>query len=323
MFNALALYPSDVTMRFDTIEALASAWEEGECIVWVDVDGPDEEAITELGRVFELDAEALDDCMHGTPPPEVDEYEQHMFIIFYGALAPGDSPAFSPCKLAVFMGSTFLITVHEEPVRSILALWQRCEKYPAHVLKRGVDHLLHTLIDSIVDNYALVVDDLDNRLDALEDQSLLPSVKSEVLNELSDVKRDIMDLRRIVASQRALMEPIARGEYDYISDELEVRFRHVQAHLTATLELVDGLRELAFGIRENYNAALANRLNDIMKTLTLFASVLMPLTLISGLYGMNVPIPAQDNPVMFWLLIAVMAVIGGAMFVFFRFLRWM
>ncbi len=323
MFNALALYPNDITMRFDTMEALASAWEEGECVVWVDIEDPEEETIAELGRVFELDAEALDDCLHGTPPPQIDEYEQHMFMILYGALAPGDSLAFSPSKLAIFMGASFLITVHEEPIRSIIALWERCEKYPAHVLKGGVDHLLHALIDGIVDNYALVVDELDKRLDALEDMSLLPSVKTEVLSVLSELKRDIMGLRRIVASQRALMEPIARGEYDYISDDLEVRFRHVQTHLTATLELVDSLREIALGIRENYNAALANRLNDIMKTLTLFASVIMPLTLLSGLYGMNVPIPAQDNPLMFWLLLGVMSLIGAGMFIFFRFLRWM
>lgn len=322
MLTGIALHEDGRTERFDTVERVGELRRDARCRLWVDIEAPQGPEVRTLAKLFNLDPEAVDDSLRGDPPPQIGEFDDSMYMLVYGSVGRDGQRLFEPKKLAIFMGSHWLITVHEKALRVIDQQWERSRSLPTHLLHRGVDQLLHTIIDTIVDNLFIVARGLDERLDALEERSLEPEPDQRVLADLSRLRDEVRELRRITATQRELLLPLARGEFDYIDEDLQGRFIHVQSHLTAAIEMADSLREICTGIRENYNAALANRLNAIMKTLTLFATVMLPLSFVAGLYGMNVPIPGSENAWMFWELLAAMLVGGAAMYLFFKFRKW-
>ena len=317
-------YEDGLTATLETAEALETALDQEYKTVWVDLRAPSEEELVAVAGLFNLDPEAIEDCMSDEVHPRLDEFDTYLFLLLYGAIGEEEKVIYAPRVLAVFMGERFIVTVHKERLRSIHTMKERCRKHPDHILDRGTDFFLFTLIDMVVDNYGLVVDLLEEELDALEDASFDPVSHTELLGGLSAMKKKALHLRRILASQRELIEPLARGEFDYISPGLEVRFRHVRDHLTLTLDLIENLRDMLNEVRNNYNAVLSNRMNNIMKTLTLFSAVLMPMGVIVGLYGMNVPLwPNPDNPATFWGLIGFMVLVAGGLFTFFYSRRWL
>ena len=229
-----------------------------------------------------------------------------------------------PCKLAVFCGDRFLVTVHRESVRTIEHFRVRCGQHAAQLLQHGVDHLLYSILDGMVDKYLRVSETYEERLEELEDRSQHPRVDDSVLRDFSELRRGLLELRRYATSQQQLLEPISEGEYDYISEALGRQFAHLRDHLLKVVEQVDGLRELANGVRDNYHTALAERTNAAMRMLTVFASVLLPLSLIAGIYGMNLPLwPKADHPASFWGVIGAMAAIAGGLLWYFRRKGWL
>ena len=200
----------------------------------------------------------------------------------------------------------------------------RCGRHPTKVLAQGVDTLLHQIIDMMVDNFLGVADKYEDRVEELEERSLSQSVDESILEDVSNVRRDLLELRRVAAAQRELVMPLSEGEYDYVSERLGQHFNHVRDHLIKAVELIDAQRERLTGVRDNYHTTLAVRTNDVMKTLTVFAAVLLPLSVIAGVYGMNLPVwPASESPFSFWVVLAAMVAMGGAMLVYFKRRGWL
>jgi len=303
---------------------LAGLWSDAEAVVWIDIEQPSEDEIRTVGALMDLDDEALDDCLHGEQRPRVDEYENCLFLVIYGLLGSEQGVDLELCKLAIFCGDRFLITVHRDPVRTIKQLRTRFQHHAAQLLQHGVDHLLYSVLDGVVDNYLRVSETYEEQLEELEDRSQDPGVDASILSDLSELRRGLLKLRRFATSQLQLLEPISEGQYDYISENLGRQFAHVRDHLLKVVEHVDGLRELANAVRDNYHTTLAIRANTIMRTLTVFASVLLPLSLIAGIYGMNLPVwPEADQAASFWLVIGAMAAIATGLLWYFWRKRWL
>ncbi|MCL4216023.1 MAG: magnesium transporter CorA family protein [Candidatus Hydrogenedentes bacterium] len=322
MIRAYLIDEQGETRKLDSLPALKDVNVPGAQRIWIDVEEPAPDELAALAAWFPLDAEALDDCVQGEQRPRVDEFDTHIFLVLYGAGDFEKDEEFTPHKIGIFFSERFVITVHAEPMTSIRSLRERCEKHADFMLNRGMDFLLYSVIDHVVDRYALMIDALEDKVELLEDQALAHDARASVLETLSDIKRDMIHLRRVIMSQREVIEPFVTGEYDYIAEALASRFLHVRDHLTKNLELVEGLRDLLQGVRDNYNATLANRLNAIMKTLTLFATLLMPLTFLTSVYGMNVGLPFQDDPIAFWVIAFGMVCLTVAMTVYFWFKKW-
>jgi len=305
------------------LDGVRAAADRPDATLWVDVEQPTLEQLNELGGILGLVQEALEDSLEGSQRPRVDEYENHLFIVLYGAVGPEDLNEFHPRKLTILFSSRFMVTIHAEPLRTINTQLKRFERRQEVAVKQGLDYLLYSIVDSMVDNYGLVVETYAEQLDALEERSLHAEGDPAVLSELVDVRRELLHVRRMIASMRELVSPIAAGEMDYVSEDLEPRFSHVRDHLTTTLELVDSHREILHAIRENYNLWLANRMNEVMKVLTIFASFFLPLSLIAGIYGMNTPLwPDPSSPRTFWEIIVLMSLTAGAMLVYFWRKKW-
>ena len=230
----------------------------------------------------------------------------------------------TPRKLSVFCGERFLLTVHDGPLRATRILREKIERHPQRVLRKGVDVLLYTLVDQIVDIYVDVAEDYEKTLEALEDRSFEISSEETFLEETADLRKKIVELRRIAVAQRSLFNPIAKGNFEFVSPKLEQSFQHIVGHLTHTIELIDGMREMLGGVVANYHSNVAKETNDMVKTLTIYAAILLPLSLIAGIYGMNVPIwPNPNKPVTFWYVITVMMLIAGGSAVYFRKKKWL
>ncbi len=323
MLTAFVRHGNDTTKMFQAASDLAAEWSDPEAVLWLDLEQPTEDEVRAVDKVIDLDDEAWDDCLHGEQRPRIDEYDDYLFLVAYSLITPGQGPDGRPRKLAAFCGGRFLLTVHRESIPSVNRLKARCRQHAAQLLQSGVDHLLYNILDKMTDNYLSVSEAYEETIEELEDRSQRPDVDDTVLQEFTDLRRRLLDLRRIATTQLELIEPISAGEYDYISEALGRRFAHVRDHLLKVVEHVDRLRELAGGIRDNYHAALAIRTNAIMRTLTVFASVLLPLSLVAGIYGMNLPIwPSSKQPCSFWTVLGAMAVLAAGLLWYFRRKRW-
>lgn len=325
MIHVIAYTPDDTVHRLSTLEDLHSIYtQDDRSMVWIDIDEPTQEILEELDRVIDVDDAALEDCLYGEQRPRIDEFEDYLFAILYGALKHGDTMDFSPTKLAVFCGERFLITVHHEPLKSIVELCHASDRQIKTAFMKGIDFLFYTLIDKLVDKYSRVADRYEDQLDDLEDRSLSRAADESILSEISSIRRELLQLKHIASSQRDLIWPLAKGECDYVSETLGSRFSHVYDHLTKVLETIEIQRERMYNVRDNYKSVLSNRTNEIMKTLTLFASIVLPLSLIAGIYGMNLPLwPASDRPSSFWIVLGAMSIFGLIFFLIFRRKHWL
>lgn len=319
-----ALLPNGECRRLGSLEDIEAMWPHEDTRLWVDLESPTEDDLRRLGSIAGLDEEALDDCLHGEQQPRVDEFEGYIFLVLYGLLGLKEQQELDPHKLAAFCGSRFLITVGRDPLLSVRQVRSRCGRHPETLLVRGVDVVLFEIIDTMVDYYLSVIDRYEDRLEALEEKSFDTDVDEEVLEEAAEVRRDLLELRRLAVAQRHLLQPVARGEYDFISETLGQQFSHVCDHLSQVIDTVDGLRETIVSIRDNYHAGLTRRTNEIMKVLTLYAGIMLPLTLVAGIYGMNLPLwPSSNNPASFWGVLASMSLIAGFLLIYFRRRKWL
>ncbi len=318
------LLPGNNCQRLESLDELAELWPREDVRLWVVLESPSQEDLQRLGQIAGLDEEALDDCLQGEQQPRVDEFESHIFLVLYGLYGLKEQEDFDPHKLAAFCGGRFLITVVRQPLLSVRQVRARCGRHPETLLARGVDVVLFEIIDTIVDNYLKVADRYEDRLEKLEERSFDVDVGEEVLEEAAELRRDVLELRRLAVSQRQLLLPVAKGEYDFVSETLSQQFSQVCDHLSQVVDTVDTLRETIMNVRDNYNAALTRRTNEIMKVLTGFAAIMLPLTLIAGIYGMNLPLwPPSNHPLSFWGVLGVMTVIAAVMLVYFRRRRWL
>jgi magnesium transporter len=322
MLTAFVYTAAGSLEKADSIEAIVSAWQQPEVRVWIDVESAGEQELFALRDVFDLDAESLQDCLEGEQWPRIDEFEEHIFLVLYGLFGLKERGEVDPHKLAVFCGARFLVTVHRQPLLTVRQVKARCGRHPEHVLGKGVDFVLCSIIDLMVDNYLRVADRYQERLDGLEDESFSPDVGAGLLSQLADLRRDLLELRRLATSQRDLLRPLIHGEYDFVSSSLSQQFHHVQDHLSQVIDTVNSLRELLGGVYQNYHSALTNRTNETMKVLTIYAGILLPLTVIAGIYGMNLPIPAADQPWSFWVVLGLMGGISLLLYAHFRRRKW-
>ena len=323
MFTGFIYSDEGSLRRVESIEAVGSAWLDPDVRVWIDLEAASEPELLAIRDVFHLDEESIHDCQQGEQWPRIDEFDDHIFLVLYGLFGLKEGGEVDPHKLAVFCGPRFLITVHRQPLLTVRQVKARCGRHPESVIGRGVDHVLCAIIDVMVDNYLRVAERYEVRLDALEDQSFRADVDAQILSELADLRRDLLQLRRLATSQRDLLRPLMLGEYDFISASLSQQFNHVRDHLSQVIDTVNGLREMLGGVYQNYHSALSGRTNETMKALTIYAGILLPLTLIAGIYGMNIPLPVADKPWSFAVVLAIMAGTTVILYVHFRRKKWL
>lgn len=295
------------------LDKLAEARSTGR--VWVDILDPDEKSLDSLAAEFGLHPLAVEDVLHYPQRPKLDSYPGHVFIIWLVPARDGDG--LEGHELDLFLGKDFIISLHDRPLPFVEALASQT----AEALGRGTAWVAHGLIDRAVDAVFPIVDDIADHLEDLEDQ-MLTDARTPELQRLYAEKRLLVALHRMIGPERDLLRELARQE-ELVDPESYRYFQDVGDHLARAADAVDTYREVASGAMDIYLSSTSNRLNVIMKQLTIVATIFMPLTLISGIYGMNF----QYMPELGWRLgypitLGLMASIAAVMLVFIRRRKW-
>lgn len=308
--------------RTTDIGALPGLLKEETESVWVDLETPTEEENQILSAIFNFHPLAIEDCIAESHLPKLDDFVDYLFLVLHGARRGDVSGTFKTVELNFFLGKRYLVTYHQQLSRSINRTKERCLKNSL-AMSRGMDFLLYEILDGTVDNYFPILDDFDEVVNELEHE-VIHNPSKETLNRIFSLKRDGMALRRVTGPQREILNRLSRDPFAVINKRTAIYFRDVYDHLVRISELAESYKDLTTGLLEAYLSVVSNRLNEIMKVLTVFTAVMMPLTVITGLYGMNFKyMPELDWPYGYHMTIGIMAAVIIVMLGFFRWKKWL
>lgn len=250
---------------------------------WLDIQGPGEDDFQLLEKVFGFHHLTIEDIQHQDQRPKLEEYVGYTFIvIFTGVLGP-EGVTFREHHM--FVSKDYLVTVHDEPAELLTDLAARVQHNP-DLTKGNPGFLTYLVIDQLVDSLFPVLETLDDRIDSLEDQ-ILDKARPELLADIYKLKHQVIELRKFIGAQRDLFQRLITHSVDIHGEELTLYWRDVHDHLIRQYETVDSLRDLLTGAMDVYLSTVSNRLNNTMKALTVIASLFLPLTFLTGLFGMN------------------------------------
>lgn len=290
-------------------------------IIWVDVADPTSEDFVELAKEFGFHPLSIEDCRNEHQRPKVEEFQGYYFIVLYEAeLALGRHLELR--ELNIFLGKNYLVTVHSQLIRTIETA-ERLWREWTDLAERGTGLLAYLLIDAIVDDYMPLLDTLSDRMDELEDK-IFVDFQAEALEEIFRIKKDLLFLRRSVTPLRDVFNTLLRREQQIFSRETHVYFQDVFDHLIRVADTIDTLRDLLGATMDAYLSVAGNRMNMVMKRLTSISAILMSVTLIAGIYGMNF----DFMPELKWrygyvgALGSILAV-GVSLYLYFRRIKWL
>lgn len=295
---------------------------ESDVTLWVDIAAPTPEEGRLLSEVFHFHPLAVEDALSAIHHPKIELYDGYLYLILHGIDFQEDEHWFATRDVDFFLGRNYLVTVHDGHSRSILALKDICDRHH-RVLAEGPVGLLHRIVDSMVDNYRPEIEGVEQQMNELEEQAILGR-RNDLVRDILGLKRDLSSLRRVVIPQRDAVGRLARREFPMISDEMAYRFRDVYDHLVRLSDEATLSQDRVTGILDAHLSTISNRLNVVMKVLTVMSTIFLPLTVLTGMWGMNVPLPAfpGGEAAQFWWVAGCMVAISTVMLAFFRRNRW-
>jgi len=292
-----------------------------ENLLWLDVENPTKEELELLKTEFKLHPLTIEDCVNTNARPKIEKFTDYMFLILHSAGVQPRANKIKTLELNICIGKNFILTIHIDPIPSINSNWDRCQKN-AQLLSKGSDSLLHHIIDSLVDNYFPLMDVLDSKIEKIE-QAVFKKPTQETLSRIFSVKKELLFLRRFVAPQREIVNLLSKDQHILIRSFIQVYFRDVFDNLLFIQEAIDTYRDSISSALDAHLSTISNKTNDIMKTLTIIATIAMPLTLITGIYGMNFKhMPELNWPFGYLGAYILMCAIAIGMLVYFKIKKW-
>lgn len=291
-------------------------------ILWVDLAAPSIPELLILSETFAFHPLAVEDARAELHYPKIEAYDGYLYVILHGIALDKKTEGFATQDIDFFVGPTYLVTVHNGASRSVSELRDNATRN-ARILAEGPVALFHRIVDAMVDHYRPEVQKLEDQLDELE-EAVFANPRQETMRAILAEKRRVAGLRRIITPQRDVIARLARREFVDISTDMAFRFRDLSDHLQRLADDATMFQDRITGILDAYLTSVSNRLNEVMKVLTLFATVFMPLTLVSGIYGMNVHLPQfpGSDGAQFWWLFSIMVVIVVVMLTYFHRKDW-
>jgi len=292
--------------------------------LWVDMTGPTEDDLRTLRDVFHFHPLAIEDTLKQRQRPKLEEYEGYFFLTIHAAQPGRERNArLAWDELDIFFGPRYVVTVHPQAVPALEDARARLA-HAAPALRAGADYLLYTILDAAVDAYFPVVDRVDAALERLEDQ-LFRKPSARTLDHIFTLKRTLLQMRRVAAPLRDLLNGLTRRDLPLIQPHTLVYFRDIFDHLLRITDAIDTHRDLITGALDIYLSVISNRLNEVMKVLTVVTAVFASLAVITGVYGMNFAraFPPFDWPYGFAAVLLGMAGVTAVMLALFRRKGWL
>ena len=309
-------------------DALQATLEDKSLLLWVDLNGENpEQAQQILSDVFLFHPLAVDDAINEVLLPKIDDWQSYLYLVLRGINhSNGARPILLP-ELDIFLGDHYLVTFHQETIAAVERVWESIDQ-DERLMKNGPSYILYRIVDELIEDYIRALEEMEDQVETVEAEVLRrphPSVQERIMG----LKHTILKVRRVVVIQREVLNQLARDPIQVIDEEERVYFRDVYDHIIRVYDLVDGLRDLVGSALELYLAAVNNRMNDVMKTLTIITTLFMPLTFITGFFGMNFFQPVLPSlgiwtgSIAFVLTLVLMAFTPFIMFLWMRRRAWM
>ncbi len=297
-------------------------------LLWVDFENtPPEDDAPILLDTFGFHPLAVDDALQESHVPKLDDWGEYLYIVLHAMVFDVEKSAeLDTLELDIFLGQNYIVTHHDMPIPALDKVWADCQR-DQRVLKNGADHLLYRLVDEVVASAMPVVDQMDDAIDLAEDQ-IFNRPTPEMLERIFSLKRAVLRLRRIIGPQREVLNKLARDDYQVIDARARVYFRDVYDHLVRLYDIAESIRDLVGGTLDTYLSVINNRMNEIMKTFTIITTLFMPISFITGFFGMNFFAPVTnlatwtDRPA-FFVMLAVVLITPVGMYMWIRRRGWM
>ncbi len=327
MLQAL-YFTQDGKLRTDLSQIdMAFALQDQTGLLWVDFEAtPNAETEPLLAKTFGFHPLAIDDALSESHSPKLDDWGRYLYIVLHSVVFDQQNQDVDTLELDIFVGKNYIVTHHDLPIEAVSHVWavaQRDDRF----LKNGADHLLYRLMDEIVASFMPVVEQLDLSLDQFEDE-IFGKYTPGTLERLFAIKRAVVYLRRILAPQREALNKLARDEFEVIDERDRIYFRDVYDHLVRMYDITESVRELVSGALDSYLSVVNNRLNDVMKTLTIITTLFMPVSFIASFFGMNffqptIPLGVWTRWPAFLITLMIIILTPVGMFLWMRRRRWM
>ena len=292
-------------------------------ITWFNIDGLSNTAeIEKLGKYYDLHPLIIEDIVNTTQRPKIDEYEDYLFIVAK-MLYHQDGKLVNE-HISFVLGKDYVLTFQEAGGDVFDGVRGRLEKSYGRIRSNGSDYLVFALLDAIVDHYFLVVDELSEKVEALEEQLFESQPSDDITFEIQDLKRSILRVRRAVFPLKEVIFRFQKLENDLIKNRTRNYINDLHDHILQVSENIDLYREMAWGLMDMYMTTLSNKMNEVMKVLTIMASIFIPLTFIAGIYGMNFEyMPELAFTYAYPIFWGVVIFLGGGLLVYFKRNKWL
>ncbi|TRU60013.1 MAG: magnesium/cobalt transporter CorA [Microcystis aeruginosa Ma_QC_C_20070823_S13] len=290
-------------------------------VSWMDIQGLGSETVLkQVGEIFNLHPLLLEDVVNVPQRPKLEDYNNQLLVISQMVRLKEDESGFDTEQVSFVLGKRYLLSFQEEELQDCFEIVRdRIRTSQGRVRKSGADYLTYLLLDTIIDGYFPVVEHYEDRIEALEDV-IISNPDRDTMQEIYDVRRELLALRRLIWPMRNVLHLLMRDHHGIVSDEVQIYFRDSYDHVIQILEIIEAYRELAASLMDVYMSTMGNKLNEIMKFLTVISTIFIPLTFIVGVYGMNFEnmpeLKGEWSYFMVWLV--MLAVAGGLIFYFWR-----
>jgi magnesium transporter len=293
-------------------------------VTWINISGiHDIQALQTLGDCYGIHPLVLEDILNTEQRPKIEDFDNYVFIVLKMLYLDRETSEIRPEQVSIILGPNFVISFQETEEDVFEGVRERIRNARGRIRRRGSDYLAYALLDAVVDNYFVILDAIGAHLEEIEGE-LIAEPSAEILHTVYRMKRELVFLRRSVWPLREVLAALARQESELVQDQTVAYIRDVHDHTVQVIETTEAFRDLVAGMHDTYLSSVSNKMNEVMKVLTIFATIFIPLTFIAGVYGMNF----EWMPELAWhwsypALWGVILVVGLSMLLYFRSKKWL
>ncbi|HEX2129240.1 MAG TPA: magnesium transporter CorA family protein [Solirubrobacterales bacterium] len=317
-----ALAPPEAAERTPQVETVT-----GEGLRWVNIERPSPIESAWLEEHFDFHALDLEDVLSRNQRPKIDEYPDYLFIVLHFPVFDRTVGRLNAGELDIFVGPDFLVTIPNAPLQPVAYLFERCrqkEELREQIFSRGSGYLLYRIVDDSFDYCFPMLRKIGNKLDALEDE-IFEGRSEDIVRDISNAKQEIINFRKVIRPQRTVLRDLEKLKSRFLAPDmdLEIYFDDVVDAHERIWDMLENYKEVVEALEDSNESVISHRVNDILRVLTAFSVIILPLTLIASLWGMNVGVPGEGDPEDFWAIVGGMTVLLVSMLAYFRRRGWL
>jgi len=294
-------------------------------LTWINIEGPTEKETEYLAQNYPFHQLDLDDCLSRIQRPKIDKYKDYLFLVFHFPVFSKEAGVTTSSQLSVFIGKDYLITLHRGELKPLVKLFKECqidEESKQEHFSQGSGYLLYHIIDRLVDYCLPILNKIGYNVERVEDGIFSSEVRSPV-REISVLRHDVISFRRIIWPMRAVIGSLEPKIRRFTNSDLTVYFGDMIDHVDRIWDGLDEYKEIIEGLSDTHDSLATNRTNEVMRMLTVIATILLPITVVASVFGMNIPLGVfEASPYSFLYVFFIMLVIIGGMLYFFHRQHW-